>query len=157
MQNSILSEAYLDGVSHLRAAVAKLSREQLIARPVAGKWSVLEVVCHLADTDANIAHRVKRVLGEDRPEFDRVRPEEMLAVLAYHDRDVEEEVTLIDVTRRQVVRILRSSPPGAWERTGIVKERGARTVTQMLNGAVEHLSHHLKFIVEKRRALGLDD
>jgi uncharacterized damage-inducible protein DinB len=146
MQNSILSEAYLDGVSHLRAAVAKLSREQLIARPVAGKWSVLEVVCHLADTDANIAHRVKRVLGEDRPEFDRVRPEEMLAVLAYHDRDVEEEVTLIDVTRRQVVRILRSSPPGAWERTGIVKERGARTVTQMLNGAVE-----------KRRALGLDD
>jgi hypothetical protein len=27
----------------------------------------------------------------------------------------------------------------------------------MLNGAIEHLAHHLKFIVEKRRAMGVDD
>ena len=60
-----------------RAAVADLSREQLVARPIPGKWSVLELLCHLADTDANIAHRLKRVLSEERPEFERVQPDLM--------------------------------------------------------------------------------
>ena len=59
--------------------------------------------------------------------------------------------------RRQVARILRTSPPQAWERAGIVNERGARTIPQMLNGAIEHLSHHLRFIVEKRHVLGLGE
>jgi hypothetical protein len=45
-----------------------------------GRWSVLKVVCHLADADANIAHRIKRILSEDRPAFDRVQPDLMQAL-----------------------------------------------------------------------------
>ena len=117
---------------------------------------MLEVVCHLADTDANIAHRIKRVLSEERPAFDRVKPELMVAALAYHDRDAEEELGVFDLTRRQIGRILRASPLEAWKRTGIVGDRGDRTVNQMINGAVEHLAHHLRFVIEKRRALSID-
>ena len=47
-------ESYLAGPGHLRAALAGMCREQVVARPVPGMWCVLEVVCHLADTDANI-------------------------------------------------------------------------------------------------------
>jgi uncharacterized damage-inducible protein DinB len=150
-------ESYLAGPEQLRAAVVGLSREQLVARPIPGKWSVLEVVCHLADTDANIAHRLKRVLSEERPTFDRVKPELMLAALAYHARDVEQELAIFDLTRKQIAQILNASPPEAWERTGIVGDRGDKTVAQMLNGAIEHLAHHLKFIVEKCRAMGVGD
>jgi uncharacterized damage-inducible protein DinB len=155
MENTTLVDSYLAGPSELREAVSYLSREQLIARPIPGKWSVLEVVCHLADTDANIAHRVKRVLSEERPQFERVQPDLLLATLAYHCRDVEEELAIFDFTRRQIGRILQASPSEAWDRTGVVGDRGGKTVIQMLNGAVEHLRHHLRFIVEKRQALGL--
>ena len=147
-------DAYLAGARELRAAVAGLGREQLVSRPVPGKWSVLEVVCHLADTDANIAHRIKRILSEDRPVFDRVQPDLMQAALAYHAREAEEEIIAFEVTRRQIARILSASPSEAWQRTGVVGDRGDRTVAQMVNGAVDHLAHHLKFIVEKRHALG---
>jgi len=71
MDYPALLDAYLAGPNQLRSAVAGLSREQLISRPVAGRWSVQEVVCHLADTDANIVYRLKRVLSEERPVFDR--------------------------------------------------------------------------------------
>ena len=37
-------DSYLPGPENLRAAVADMSREQVVARPVAGRWSVLEVV-----------------------------------------------------------------------------------------------------------------
>ena len=59
MHQAALIDAYLEGPDRLRSAVTRLSREQLISRPIAGRWSVLEVVCHLVDTDANIAHRLK--------------------------------------------------------------------------------------------------
>ncbi len=157
MDNSNLLEAYLKGTGELKAAVAGMSHDQLLARPVAGKWSTLEVICHLADTDANIAHRIKRVLSEDRPTFDRVQPERMLAALVYHARDADEELMAFESTRRQVARILRATPAAAWERSGIVGDRGEKTVTQMINGAVDHLAHHLKFVVEKRNALGLGE
>jgi hypothetical protein len=149
-------DAYLSGPGMLRGAVTGLSREQMISRPITGRWSVLEVVCHLVDTDANIAHRIKRVLSEERPVFDRVKPELMLAALAYHDRDLEDELGIFDLTRRQIGRIRRASPPKACERAGVVGDRGDRTVGQMINGAVEHLAHHLGFVIEKRRALGID-
>ena len=131
-------ESFLAGSADLRAAVAGMSREQVVG-PIPGRWSVLEVVCHLADTDANIAHRLKRVLSEDRPTFERVQPDLMLAALAYHDRDIEEELAFFELGRRQIARILKASPPGAWERVGIVGDRGDKTVAQMVNGAVEHL------------------
>jgi uncharacterized damage-inducible protein DinB len=148
-------DAYLAGPAELRAAVAGLGRAQLLSRPVPGTWSVLEVICHLADTDANIAHRIKRVLAEDRPTFDRVQPDLMQAALAYHERDLEEELTLFDFGRRQIARILAAAPADAWARTGVVGDRGDRSVAQMVDGAVQHLAHHLTFVAEKRRALGL--
>jgi hypothetical protein len=157
MDQAALLDAYLGGSDRLRSAVSGVGREQTILRPIPGKWSVLEVVCHLADTDANVAHRIKRILSEDRPVFDRVQPDLMQAALAYHERDVEEELTLFDVGRRQVGRILAASPAEAWERTGVVRDRGDRSVAQMVDGAVQHLAHHLAFVAEKRRALGLGE
>ena len=42
---------YIAGPEMLRHAVAGMSREQLLARPIPGKWSTHEVVCHLADCE----------------------------------------------------------------------------------------------------------
>ena len=63
---------------------------------------------------------------------------------------------LFDLGRRQIARILKASRSEAWERIGIVGDRGDRTVAQMMNGAVEHLAHHLGFVIEKRRAMGIN-
>src|SRR6516165_10217711 len=131
MEMTTLLDTYLSGPGILRAAVTGISREQVVSRPVAGRWSVLEVVCHLADTDANIAHRIKRVLSEERPVFDRVKPEFMLAALAYHDRDVEEELGVFDLTRRHIGRILGAPPRKGGEGTEFVGARGVWTENKM--------------------------
>ena len=54
-----LIDTYLAGPALLREAVAGLNRDQLLARPVPGKWSTLEVVCHLADFEPVYADRMK--------------------------------------------------------------------------------------------------
>ena len=56
-----LADVYLAGAAQLRAAVAGMTREQLIARPIPGTWSTLEVVAHIADFEPISTDRIRRV------------------------------------------------------------------------------------------------
>jgi uncharacterized damage-inducible protein DinB len=150
-----LIEAYLEGSTALRKAVAGMSREQVQARPVAGKWSTLEVVCHLADFDPIMADRMKRIIAEDKPQLLGADEKHFAAALAYHHRDLEEELTIIEKTRSQLTRILRTLPAEALQRVGVHSERGPLTLERMIGLATNHIPHHVKFIHEKRQALGL--
>ena len=148
-------EDYLAGVGTLRRAVAGMTREQLLARPVPGKWSTLEVVCHLADFDPILADRMKRIIAEDKPQLLGADEKRFAAALAYHERDVNEELDLIERTRSQLARILRTLPDSALERVGVHNERGPLTLERLIVTATNHIPHHAKFIAEKRKALGL--
>ena len=80
-----LIEAYLASLPRLRRAVADLSPEQLQARPVPGKWSTLEVVCHLVDSEQAWCHRMKRVIAEERPLLIGYDETRFTAALPYHE------------------------------------------------------------------------
>ena len=54
-----------------------------------------------------------------------------------------------------MARILRSLPAEAWARSGVHTEAGLLTLEQHLQVEVDHVPHHLKFIAEKRKALGI--
>jgi hypothetical protein len=152
-------DAYLDGIDVLRRAVAGMAPEQLVARPVPGRWSTLEVVCHLADFEPIYADRMKRVIATDRPLLLSAGREAFARSLAYHERDIDEELSLIDVTRRQMARILRNVPQDAWDRVGIYRHGGQeeeRSLRRLLEMITEHIPHHAAFIAKKRRALGIE-
>ena len=57
VNHDALIEEYLAGPGVLRRAVAGMTRDQLLVRPVPGKWSTQEVVCHLADYEPIYADR----------------------------------------------------------------------------------------------------
>jgi hypothetical protein len=150
-----LIDAYLQGPKTLRQAISGMTRDQQVARPIPGKWSTLEVVCHLADFDPIMADRMKRVIAEDKPTLIGADENRFAAALAYQDRDLEEDLTIIEKTRAQMARILRKLPPDALTRVGIHNERGPRTLEQLLTSTINHIQHHVKFVHEKRQALGL--
>lgn len=150
-----LIDQYLAGVGLLREAVAGMSREQIVARPVAGKWSTLEVICHLADFDPILADRMKRIIALERPPLVGADENRFAAALAYQDRDLEEELAIIGHTRSQMARILRKQPDSVLQRVGVHSERGDLTLERMLTLTTNHIAHHVKFIKEKRQAQGL--
>jgi hypothetical protein len=150
-----LIDAFLAGPQTLRQAVAGMSREHLVSRPVPGKWSTLEVVCHLVDSDQAWIHRMKRVIAEDRPLLIGYDENRFAATLGYQERNLEDELALFEQGRRQMARILRTLPAEAWARNGVHNESGLLTLEQHVRLEADHVPHHLKFIVEKRRALGL--
>jgi hypothetical protein len=150
-----LIEAYLAGPRTLRQAVAGMTREQLTARPIPGRWSTLEVVCHLADFDPILADRMKRIIALDEPPLIGADEQRFAATLAYHDRDLQEELAILENTRSQMARILRTLPDSVLQRVGIHNERGPLSLERMLTLTTNHILHHVQFIAEKRKALGL--
>ncbi len=148
-------DAYLSGPRVLRHAIDGMSPEQLLARPVPGKWSTLEVVCHLADFEPIQADRMKRIIALDCPTLLGADENRFAAALAYHQRDVEEELAIITQTRSQMARILRTLGPEALARVGVHNERGELTLEKLLASTTNHIPHHVRFIYDKRKALGL--
>ena len=153
MDGLALIDDYLAGVDALNDAVRGLSPAQLRTYCVPGTWNILEVVCHLADSEALFADRMKRVLAEDQPVLLFADPSCFAAALAYTQRDAEEEVALVAAVRRQIARILRVQPAEAWGRTGLHSRDGEQTLEQLTRKAVMHLKHHLGFVWAKRAAL----
>jgi uncharacterized damage-inducible protein DinB len=153
-------DAYVTGPQLLRQAVAGMSREQVRARPVPGRWSTLEVVCHVADFEPVYTDRMKRILAEDRPTLFGADEQRYAAALAYPERNLEEELTLIELTRRNMARILRTLPDEVLQRPALHQEPTGsepRTLERYLTLITNHIPHHAKFILEKRRALGLPE
>jgi GNAT superfamily N-acetyltransferase len=150
-----LVAGYEAGPQLLRGAVAGMSGAQLRLRPVAGKWSTLEVVCHVCDSEQFFADRIKRALALSRPLLVAADPQPYPEAVRYHDRDLEEELALVEHARRQVGRILKFVPAEAWGRTAVHTEGGLVTLRQLVLHPTRHLKHHVAFVHEKRRALGL--
>jgi uncharacterized damage-inducible protein DinB len=96
MSHDALIEQYLAGPGLLRRAIAGMTREQLLARPIPSKWSTQEVVCHLADYESIYADRMKRVVALNEPELLKGDPGLFAARLAYDQRDVQEKLVLIE-------------------------------------------------------------
>jgi hypothetical protein len=148
-----LIDRYVAGPDLLRCAVAGMTKDQLLARPISGKWSTQEVVCHLADYEPIYADRMKRVIALKEPELLKGDPGLFAARLAYDQRDVQEELALIELTRRQMARILRSLKPEDFQRTGGHSRDGALTLEELLKRITGHIPHHVRFIEEKKRVL----
>ena len=156
MEATTLIDDYLAGPALLRQAVADMTQEQLVARPVPGKWSTLEVVCHLADYEIVGADRIKRTIAENEPTLiggDQSQQSQFAARLAYHERPVEEELLLIEMIRKHVARILRTLRPEGFQRRGIHSVAGPMTVENFVERITRHIPYHLQFIEEKRKFL----
>jgi DinB superfamily len=141
------------GIDDLRSAVAGMTHEQVLARPVPGKWRTGECVGHLADTQVFFTDRIVRTIALDRPLL--MSADERLYIARLDDQafDLADQLALFMALRRHAARILRIQPPEAWFRTAVHSQSGLLTLRQLVLQAVRHLRRHLPFIAEKRAAM----
>ena len=102
------------------------------------------------------ADRIKRVASHDNPAL-LGADENLFAVhLFYHERNIDEELAVVDAIRTSTARTLRQLSAVSLGRIGTHSESGALTLEQLILRATNHITHHLTFIQEKRAALGLN-
>lgn len=145
---------YREGGRQLLEALAGLSREDLMARPVPGTWSIQEIVVHLMDSDLIGIDRMKRIAAENRPLLIGYDENAFVRTLRY-DLVPADKAAEVFATARELFAIqLAALPPEAFAKTGIHSEVGLVSLEKQLGKYVEHFEHHLAFIYKKRQMLG---
>jgi len=153
-KHQALIDKYEQGGEQLLLAIRGLTRDDLLAVPIPGKWSTQQVVLHLMDSDLIAADRMKRVIAEDNPTLIGYDENRFATGLRYEDQDAATAAKILDMNRKLFAPVLRKLPDSAFARTGNHNERGKVTLLNLLETYAHHLEHHLKFIHEKRAAMG---
>jgi uncharacterized damage-inducible protein DinB len=150
----LVIEQFEGGGEKLRQAIAGLSREDLLAFPVPGTWSIQQIVIHLMDSELIGIDRMKRIIAEDNPLLIGYDETKFSQRLFYDQQSAEVAATMVDLARREFSKVLRKLPEEAFARAGIHNETGKVTLGEMVAKYVHHLDHHLRFVHEKRAKLG---
>lgn len=137
----------------LRAAVEGLSDAQMRRPEAPGKWSILGVLQHLADSELVWAWRLRLVVAEERPTLTGYDQDRWAERLAYRDADPTEALRLIEVLRAANLRLLRSLSPADLARVGIHAERGEESVEHMIALYAGHDLVHRRQIARIRDGL----
>jgi hypothetical protein len=150
---STLIDEYAGGAWLLRDAMRRAGGVDLDARPIEGKWSIREVVCHLADAEILYADRMKRVLAEENPTFFEADPNLFGAALNSRQRSIDTELAVVEAVRAHMVPILRACDAARFHRTGVHSRVGQMTLRTLLERITGHVPHHVAYIDEKVRRL----
>ncbi|HEY7111976.1 MAG TPA: DinB family protein [Thermoanaerobaculia bacterium] len=138
-------------------AIDDLGPAEIGARVISGKWTIQEVVCHLADSETCGALRIRLALaqpGGPLPAYDEKRFAAELAYASFDSEGMRETLDLFARLRSVSKRLLARVPAEAWGRTSRHAEFGDVTLRQLLELYADHGERHLSQILERRLALG---
>ncbi len=139
----------------LRAAVASLDDTPLRTREAEGKWSVVHVVEHLADSEAVYGYRLRSILTEDEPDLPGYDQDRWAELLRYAEGDAVEAAEVFGLLRRRTLRLLAALREEEWERAGQHGERGRESVRHIVRLLAAHDLAHLRQIERIKRAVGV--
>jgi NAD(P)-dependent dehydrogenase (short-subunit alcohol dehydrogenase family) len=130
----------------LERIMARASTAKLKKRPAPDKWSVAEIVAHLADAEIVIAWRVRSILGAPGTPIQAFDQESWVAAGHYDKRKPGESVAQFCAVRAANLALYKSLSPEQWKHYGIHSERGQETVEHIVRMIAGHDLNHLKQI-----------
>lgn len=129
-----------------------LPGELLHWKPAPDRWSISEVLAHLAALEQVYAERALRMVAEDTPALIRYDQGGATARGEYSRGSAGVNLALFTRTRRSTLSFLTGLPDSAGLRTGVHSELGTVTLAHMLNEWANHDLGHLRQIAELYRA-----
>lgn len=115
-------------------------------RPAADKWSVGEIVAHLADAELVIGFRMRLILGAPGTHIAAYDQDSWVTSGHYEKRDPRKSVEQFSVVREANLALLRSLTPEQWNQYGMHSERGKETIEHVVRMTAGHDINHLQQI-----------
>ena len=124
--------------------------EDFVAAP--GKWSIRQIIAHLADTEIVLAYRFRMVIAQDNPTLTATDQNAWASNLDYARRKPKQSLETLRRTRAENYDLLKPLPESTYQRTGIHTERGPTTLGGLLELYCGHTESHARQIGEVREA-----
>ncbi|HEY7615758.1 MAG TPA: DinB family protein [Terriglobales bacterium] len=128
----------------LAKLVKGLDRRQLTRQPAPGKWSIAEILAHLADTELVGGWRMRLILGQNGTPIQAFDQDVWAQTFNYRRRTSQASLATFRVLRRNNLELLRSVPKKLWENYGMHQERGKETIAHIVRMFAGHDLNHLR-------------
>ena len=156
--------SYTEGKEPLRlqqAAAKKLAalikgkkKAQLFRCPAPGKWSIAEIIAHLADTEIVVSWRLRQILSSNGIAIQAYDQDSWATAFNYAHRDPRQSLENFRLLRESNLALLKAAPRKLWENYGVHQERGNESVGHVVRMIAGHDINHLqqveKILKEKR-------
>ena len=146
-----LLERFRRGAELLAVATTGAAGPELDFKPD-GKWSVRQIVCHLADAEAVGVMRFRAIAAEDNPTMSAWNQEAWGSNLDYQKRKISQALEIFRVLRAANFDLLKDLPETSYQRKGTHAERGELSLQDLLRLYAKHTEDHVKQIQGVRAA-----
>src|SRR5947209_4772434 len=147
---TILLERFRRGPEVLATVLTGVFGEEEDFATAPGKWSVRQIVAHLADAELVGAHRMRQVIAEDNPTLIAFDQDAWTRNLDYARRKPKQSLESFRRIRAENYELLKGLPESAFERAVNHSENGPMTLRSLLEGYAQHAEAHARQLQELR-------
>jgi uncharacterized damage-inducible protein DinB len=148
----------LDGLTALErqhqdlGALARIAPDQAAYRYAEGKWSVKEVVAHMADTERVFAYRLLCIARGDKTPMPRMDENQYTAASKADRREIADLVKELTLIREASLALVRSLDETMLSERGVVRAGGITARAQVFIMA-GHVEHHLMALRDRYKVI----
>lgn len=122
-------------------------KARLTKRPAPGKWSVGEILAHLADSELVAGYRMRSILGAPGTPIAAYDQDKWAEAENYAKHDPHASLDFYRTVREANLRLMKSLRPEQWKHFGMHTERGEESVERLSQMMAGHDLNHLGQIV----------
>lgn len=123
--------------------IANRRSADLQRAPSPGRWSIAQIVAHLADAEIVFAYRVRMILSTSGTAIQAYDQDAWSRVQRAEKSDAHRSLALFSAIRESMLPLLRGLTDEELERFGMHAERGKETVRHLLALYAGHDRNHL--------------
>jgi hypothetical protein len=130
----------------LARLIQRATAAQVRKRPAPDKWSVGEILAHLADSEIVTGWRLRSILGAPGAAIAAYDQEAWAAAGRYQKRDPRKSLEQFRVLREANLALLKSLTPEQWKHSGMHAERGEEPIERLAQMVAGHDINHVEQI-----------
>ena len=133
-------------VGKIERLVKKFPAARLRKRPAPGKWSVAEILAHLADDEMVTGYRMRSILGAPGTPIAAFDQDKWAEAQNYAKSDPKMSLRVLRTLREANLALLKSLRGQQWEQFGVHSERGEESIERIVQMMAGHDINHLRQI-----------
>ncbi len=147
-------ESQRDAPARVARLLEGLSEAELTRRPAPGKWSLRDVIGHLADGEVVVGARLRFIGAHDRPPLMGYDQDAFVENLGTENARTEDLLRTFAFARGANLELLARLPEKAYDRVGLHAERGEESIRTIVVMCAGHDLVHEEQILRIREQIG---
>jgi hypothetical protein len=128
----------------LAQLIKGVAETKLSLRPAPTKWSVTEILAHMAEDELTSTWRYRQMLEHEGPELSGFNQEMWARLGNYGSWKAHEAMEMFRLLREANLRMFAQLTPEQWQRHGVHPERGKLTVQELCRHMAAHDINHIE-------------